>query len=180
MGTKDGSIIDTIITIHMPRNIAVAPSQVCPHIGIHAVDIVQPPDMGISPMADMDEHQAIVPAALAAKSNAETPKKTCWEVRLEDMVPEIGSRDRSRGPLPRLRNARWADFLEKQAEASRQFWFRSALFVLVMSAVPQPAGLVAAAWRAVEPLVHAPEPIQPASVGRVGVVDDAVFEREGA
>jgi hypothetical protein len=31
---------------------------------------------------------------------------------------------------------------------------------------------------AVEPLVHPPETVQPARVRRVGVVDDAVLERE--
>src|SRR5258708_3194887 len=35
-------------------------------------------------------------------------------------------------------------------------------------------------WRAVEPLVHAPEAVQPALVRRVGVVDDAVLDRERA
>jgi hypothetical protein len=48
---------------------------------IHAIDIVQPPGIGISPIADMDAHQTIVTAALVAKSSAETPKK----VRSEDM-----------------------------------------------------------------------------------------------
>src|SRR4030081_3581653 len=89
MGTKDGSIIATIITTHMPRNDAAAPGHVCPGIGIHAIDIVQPPGIGISPIADMDAHQTIVTAALAAKSSAETPKKTCWEARSETMRREI-------------------------------------------------------------------------------------------
>src|ERR687883_679544 len=40
--------------------------------------------------------------------------------------------------------------------------------------------LVAPARRPVEPLVHAPENVEPACVGRVRVVDDAVLEREGA
>ena len=40
--------------------------------------------------------------------------------------------------------------------------------------------LVAPAWRAVEPLVHAPEGVEPARVRRVGVVDDAVLKRERA
>src|ERR1700688_2962642 len=81
MGTRDGSIIATIITTHMPRNDAAAPGHVCPCIRIHAIDIVQPPSIGISPIADMDAHQTIVTAALAAKSSAETPKKACWEAR---------------------------------------------------------------------------------------------------
>src|SRR5439155_15591920 len=75
----DGSIIATIITTHMPRNDAAALGHVCPGIRIHAIDIVQPPGIGISPIADMDPHQTIVTAALAAKSSAETPKEARWE-----------------------------------------------------------------------------------------------------
>src|SRR6202790_5867642 len=89
MGTRDGSIIATIITTHMQRNDAAAPGHVCPGISIHAIDIVQPPGIGISPIADMDAHQTVVPAALAAKSSAETPKKACWEARSEDMRRDI-------------------------------------------------------------------------------------------
>src|SRR5258706_16014100 len=74
MGINDGSIIATIITTHMPRNDAAAPGHVCPGIRIQAIDIVQPPGIGISPIADMDDHQAIVTAALAKKISAETPK----------------------------------------------------------------------------------------------------------
>ncbi|HUC66918.1 MAG TPA: hypothetical protein VMA53_15875 [Stellaceae bacterium] len=59
----------------MPRNEAAAPGQVCPGIRNHAVDIVQPPHKGISPIADIDAHRTIVTAALAAKSSAEAPKK---------------------------------------------------------------------------------------------------------
>ena len=54
MGTSEGIIIATIITTHMPRNDAAAPGHVCPGIRIHAIDIVQPPGIGISPIADMD------------------------------------------------------------------------------------------------------------------------------
>jgi hypothetical protein len=59
----------------MPRNDVAAPDQVRPGIRIHAIDIVQPPGIGISPIADMDAHQTIVTAALPPKSSAETPKK---------------------------------------------------------------------------------------------------------
>jgi hypothetical protein len=59
----------------MRRNDAAAPGHVCLGIRIHATDIVQPPGMGISPIADMEEHWMIVTAALAAKRSAETPKK---------------------------------------------------------------------------------------------------------
>src|ERR1700682_3390271 len=92
MGTKDGSIIATIITTHMPRNDTAALGPVCPGIRIHAIDIVQPPGIGISPIADMDAHQTIVTVALAAKSSAETPKNACWEARSEAMGREISSR----------------------------------------------------------------------------------------
>src|SRR5262247_2548500 len=83
MGIKDGSIIAIIITTHMPRNNAAAPGHVCPGIRIHAIDIVQPPGIGIPPIADMDAHQTIVTVALAAKSSAETPKNARWAVRSE-------------------------------------------------------------------------------------------------
>jgi hypothetical protein len=79
MGTKDGSIIATIITTHMPRNVAAAPGQDWPGIRIHAIDIVQPPGIGIAPIADMDEHHTIVITVLAAKSNAEVPTNVRWE-----------------------------------------------------------------------------------------------------
>src|ERR1051325_6002691 len=83
MGTNDGSIIATIITTHMPRNDAAAPAQVCPGIRIHAIDIAQPPGIGMSSIAAMDAHQTIVPTTLAANSSAATPKKTRSEARAE-------------------------------------------------------------------------------------------------
>src|SRR5436309_8408578 len=85
MGTKDGSIIAIIITTHMPRNDAAAPGHVCPGIRIHAIDIVQPPGIGISPIVDMDAHQTIVTAALVPKRSAETPKKACLEAGSETL-----------------------------------------------------------------------------------------------
>jgi hypothetical protein len=36
--------------------------------------MVQPPGIGMPPLADMDAHHRIVTAALAAKNSAETPK----------------------------------------------------------------------------------------------------------
>jgi hypothetical protein len=81
----------------MPRNDAAAPDQVCPGIRIHAIDIVQPPGIGIPPIADMDAHQTIVAAALAVKSSAETPRKARWEARSGTMnvvsTPRVRSRD---------------------------------------------------------------------------------------
>src|ERR1700681_2010263 len=73
----------------MARNDAAAPGHVCPGIRIQAIDIVQPPGIGISPIADMEAHQTIVTAALAAKSSAETPKKARWESRSETVLREI-------------------------------------------------------------------------------------------
>src|SRR6266446_1459032 len=93
----------------------------------------------------MHAHRTIVPAALAAKSSAETPKKARWE----DMRREISPRNRS---AP----------------------------VVVVAAAPPDAHLVASLWGAVEPLVHAPEAVQSARIGGIGVVDDAVLERERA
>ena len=62
----------------------------------HAIDIVQPPGIGISPIADLDAHQTIVTAALAAKSSAEMPKKARWEARSETMRrdPSLPARSR--------------------------------------------------------------------------------------
>jgi hypothetical protein len=64
----------------MPRNDAVAPGHVFPGVGIHVIDIVQPPGIGIPPIANIDAHQAIVTHALAAKSSAETPRNVFSEV----------------------------------------------------------------------------------------------------
>src|SRR6185436_15304804 len=115
MGTRDGSIIATIITTHMPRNDAAAPGHVCPGIRIHAIDIVQPPGIAISSIADMDAHQRIVTVALAAKSSAETPRNACCEARAEAMRREIS---KSRGC------------------ATTAITFYSALVVLVVAAPP--------------------------------------------
>src|SRR5438552_8342121 len=73
----------------MPRNDAAAPGHVCPGIRIHAIDIVQPPGIVISPIADMDAHQTIVTAVLAAKSSAVTPTKARWEACSQTIRREI-------------------------------------------------------------------------------------------
>src|SRR6185295_7656053 len=87
MGTRDGSIIATIITTHMPRKVAAAPGHVCPGIRIHVIDIVQPPGIGISSIV-MDVHQTIVTMALATKRSAEVPKKARSETASEAMGRE--------------------------------------------------------------------------------------------
>src|SRR5512135_1806267 len=69
MGTRDGVIIATIITTHMPRNEAAAAGQDCPGILIQAMDMVQPPGIGMPPA--IDPHQRIVAPALARKRRAQ-------------------------------------------------------------------------------------------------------------
>jgi hypothetical protein len=67
------------MTTHIPTKEAPAAAQVCPGIRIHTMDMVQPPGIDILSIADIDAHQPIVPAALAARTNVETPKKAYWE-----------------------------------------------------------------------------------------------------
>src|SRR5690242_13154220 len=57
---------------------------------------------------------------------------------------------------------------------------RLRVLVLVMTTPPRATRFVAAQRRAIQPLVHAPQSIQSARVGRVGVEDDVVFQHEGA
>src|SRR5436305_15247540 len=69
--------------------------------------------------------------------------------------------------------------ISRSAVAPRQPRRRSALFVLVVAAPPDTC-LVAPLGGAVEPLVHAPEAVQSARIGGIGVVDDALLEHERA
>jgi hypothetical protein len=56
-------------------NDAAAPGQLWPGIRIHVIGMVQPPGIAIPlPIADIDWHQAMVSAVLAAKSTDETPR----------------------------------------------------------------------------------------------------------
>src|SRR5882672_11381593 len=68
----------------MPTNDAAAPNHVCPGMSIHAID--QPPGIRIPPIADIDAHQTVVTAALAAKSSAETPMNAFCEADTVTMV----------------------------------------------------------------------------------------------
>jgi hypothetical protein len=47
MGSDDGSIMAT----HVVANMAAAPARLCSGIRIHIIDIVQPPAIGMPPMA---------------------------------------------------------------------------------------------------------------------------------
>jgi hypothetical protein len=69
----------------MPRKDAAASSHVRPGISIQVMDMLQPPDIGISPIADIDPHQTIVTAVLAANSSAEMPKNVRSEACSEIM-----------------------------------------------------------------------------------------------
>src|SRR5438094_4954011 len=72
-----------------------------------------------------------------------------------------------------------ASNVRRPAVTPRQPRRRSALVVLVVAAPPD-ARLVASPGGAVEPLVHAPEDVQAARIGGIGVIDDAVLEHERA
>ncbi|MGY6256200.1 hypothetical protein ACXIVK_22305 [Paraburkholderia caledonica] len=61
------------MTTHIPTNLAATPGHVRPHMGIHVIDMAQPPGMGMSPMVDMDPQATTVAAAQTANSNAQTP-----------------------------------------------------------------------------------------------------------
>jgi hypothetical protein len=75
----------------MTTNDTAAPGHVCPGIRIQAIDIDQPRGIGISPILDIDAHQTVVSAVLAAKSSAEMPKKACWCARSKVICPDISS-----------------------------------------------------------------------------------------
>src|SRR6266513_740005 len=60
------------------------------------------------------------------------------------------------------------------------FGFGSRLGLVLVVAFPPDAMLVAPLGGAVEPLIHSPEAVQSARVSRIGVVDDAVLQRERA
>src|SRR5262245_3862278 len=70
-------------------------------------------------------------------------------------------------------------FLGRAQSGRLRYGPRSALVVLVVAAPPD-ARFVAPFGRAVEPLAHAPKAVQSARICGIGVVDDAVFERERA
>ena len=55
MGSEEGSIIAIIIACHMTTNIAAAASRPWPGIGIHIIDMVQLPVIGMPPPIDRAE-----------------------------------------------------------------------------------------------------------------------------
>jgi len=75
----------------MASNEAAAPAHVCPGIRIHAIDIVQPPGITITPIADMGMHRTIVNVALTANSSKETARTACSAFGSESLRCKIHS-----------------------------------------------------------------------------------------
>ena len=89
--------------------------------------------------------------------------KECWNIYTIESNKEIT----------------WFHKLAALKLAPRQPRLHSVLVVLIVAAPPD-ARLVAPLRCTVKPLVHAPEAVQPACIGGISVVDDAVLERERA
>lgn len=64
----------TIITVHIPTNDAPSASRVCPGIRTQAIDIFQPPGIGIAGIDDIEAHRTTVNPALPRKSRDETTR----------------------------------------------------------------------------------------------------------
>src|SRR5256885_4796757 len=60
VGNADGNIIATIMASHINRNIPAEVAQVWPRIGIHIMDIVQPPGMAISQHIERQKYTVAV------------------------------------------------------------------------------------------------------------------------
>src|SRR5262245_1335611 len=150
MGTSDGSIMATIMRIHIAMKDAAASGHVWPGIRIHAIDMVQPPGIAIPP--DMDPHHHTVVSALAAKSrvaaapNARSPAAS-WRSPASVIAPE--------SPI-----------------------VRASIVVGVMAADPGlrelELVLVAPLRHQIEPVVGAVHEIDPAPVARIGMEHSAV------
>src|SRR5262245_18981898 len=72
-------------------NTVAALSHACPGISIHVIDMVQPPGIGILLIADIDALLAIVAAALAVNSRAETARNARSAFRSKLMPRDIPS-----------------------------------------------------------------------------------------
>jgi hypothetical protein len=59
----------------MPRNAVAIAGRVWPGMRIHIIDMFQPPGIGMSGIADIELHEVIVDAVLAANRAAEVPTK---------------------------------------------------------------------------------------------------------
>jgi hypothetical protein len=71
----EGSIIATIIAVHIAMNMMPAPSSDCPGIRIHIIDIVHPPGMSIPPaIARVDQMVYQTDAMKTADAMRKTPQ----------------------------------------------------------------------------------------------------------
>src|SRR5216683_8302729 len=109
--------------------------------------------------------------AATRHSQSAAPRAASWPLPAEP--PAVSRRVAIMVADPRLS---WSIFF---VPAERGDIKMSALVVLVVAAPPD-AGLVAPLGGAVEPLVHAPEAVQSACIGGIGVVDDAVLDHKPA
>src|SRR3569832_1518437 len=133
---------------------------------IHAIDIFQPPAMGMSSIA-IELPQTTVPAALARNKNSHSAAQAPGRPH-PGMVyapRSAGSRQQSRAPTAKFVVAIVTPL--------------SGPAVLVVTAPPD-APLVAPQRGAIQPLVHAPQAVQTTRVRRVGVVHGAAVAHEGA
>src|SRR5690349_22111859 len=104
---------------------------------------------------------------------AEAPSQSCPGMTIQGMPGIDGIEPHQASvtaALPRNSSA---------AATSKVAAVLSGLRILIV-ALPPDAVLVASQRRAVQPLVHAPQAVEAARVGRVGVIDHAVLERERA
>src|SRR5437016_2813682 len=80
--------------------------------------------------------------------------------------------------LPLPSNLLPLDHFAINIKSSSSRYRRLSLTAVLVMAAPPDAGLVAPSGCAVEPLVHAPQAVQPARIGGIGVIDDAVLAHE--
>jgi len=81
----------SIIAVHIAKKDVDAAAELWPGMRIQVMDIVQPPGMTMPP--DMDEHQQIVPAALAMNRkalivrNTRPPANSLVDVNVMESIP---------------------------------------------------------------------------------------------
>src|SRR5260370_35921093 len=76
--------------------------------------------------------------------------------------------------------AEGAEDTEPIEAGTSSFVIRASSFLILVVATPPDSGLVAPLRRAIEPLIHSPEPVQSARVWDTGVVNAAPLARERA
>src|SRR5712691_2168316 len=107
----------------------------------------------------------LLPVTTMTRSSQRSPRHCATATGADERCRGPGSLSASSGECSRVRLRR---------VATRAGVLRKRLVFVV--AAPPDARLVAPLAGAVEPLIHAPEAVQPARIGGIGVVDDAVLE----